>query len=266
MDKPFRLSDATPRNTLEINRTPGGRIVGLVRRSATELAWRILTAAGADHILMAERIRPGLAFAMAALRPGDVLAVTSPSALARGPAELLTIVAELAARNVALVILSVGGERLDTRSPIGARILSIIAGVATWEREIMLEGQREGIGAGAVRVPLRGRPVSIDAAEIKRLSSEMGPAAIAKRLGIARSSVYRLLTLDATASSIPTGRSRRSTRRAATATPAPPASMTLARSPGSSATVRSPATALSRRPGGSERSMCRAAPRPSRPA
>jgi DNA invertase Pin-like site-specific DNA recombinase len=123
MDKPFRLSDATPRNTLEINRTPGGRIVGLVRRSATELAWRILTAAGADHILMAERIRPGLAFAMAALRPGDVLA----------------------ARKVGLVIMSIGGERLNTRSPTGARILSILVGVATWERELMLERQREGI-------------------------------------------------------------------------------------------------------------------------
>jgi len=37
-----------------------------------------------------------------------------------------------------------------------------------------------------------GRPVSIDAAEVKRLSNEIGPAAITKRLGIARSGVYRV--------------------------------------------------------------------------
>ena len=39
----------------------------------------------------------------------------------------------------------------------------------------------------------KGRQVSIDATQIKRLSCELGPAAIAKRLGIARSSVYRAL-------------------------------------------------------------------------
>jgi hypothetical protein len=39
----------------------------------------------------------------------------------------------------------------------------------------------------------KGRPVSIDAAQIKRLSAEMGPAAIVKHLGIARGSVDRLL-------------------------------------------------------------------------
>ena len=36
--------------------------------------------------------------------------------------------------------------------------------------------------------------ISIDAAQIKQLRAELGPAAIAKRLGIARSSVYRALT------------------------------------------------------------------------
>jgi DNA invertase Pin-like site-specific DNA recombinase len=39
----------------------------------------------------------------------------------------------------------------------------------------------------------KGRPASIDAAEIRRLTATMGPAAIAKQLGVARSTVYRLL-------------------------------------------------------------------------
>ena len=38
-----------------------------------------------------------------------------------------------------------GGERIDSRNPTSKLILTILAGVATWEREIMLERQREGI-------------------------------------------------------------------------------------------------------------------------
>ena len=41
------------------------------------------------------------------------------------------------------MVLSVGCERLDTRNPTSKLMLTILAGVATWEREIMLERQRE---------------------------------------------------------------------------------------------------------------------------
>jgi DNA invertase Pin-like site-specific DNA recombinase len=64
-------------------------------------------------------------------------------------------------------------------------MLTILAGVATWEREIMLERQREGIAKAAGKY--KGRPISIDAAQIRQLRAELGPAAIAKRLGM---SVY----------------------------------------------------------------------------
>ena len=86
-----------------------------------------------------------------------------------------------------------GGERLDTRNPTSKLMLTILAGVATWEREIMLERQREGIAKAKAAGKYKGRPVSIDAAQIRQLRAELGPAAIAKRLGIARSSVYRVL-------------------------------------------------------------------------
>ena len=78
-----------------------------------------------------------------------------------------------------------GGERLDTRNPTSKLMLTILAGVATWEREIMLERQREGIAKAKAAGKYKGRPVSIDAVQIRRLRAELGPAAIAKRLGIA---------------------------------------------------------------------------------
>jgi DNA invertase Pin-like site-specific DNA recombinase len=71
--------------------------------------------------------------------------VSKPDRLARNTAELLGIVDTLTARNVGVVILSMGGERLDTRNPTSKLMLTILAGVATWEREIMKERQAEGI-------------------------------------------------------------------------------------------------------------------------
>jgi DNA invertase Pin-like site-specific DNA recombinase len=82
--------------------------------------------------------RAKLAECLAFLREGDVLTVTKPDRLARSTAELLSIEADLTKRGIGLVIPSMGGERLDTRKPNSKRMLTILAGVATWEREIML--------------------------------------------------------------------------------------------------------------------------------
>jgi len=106
--------------------------------------------------------------------------------LARSTAELLSIEVDLTKRGIGLVVLSLGGERLDTRNPTSKLMLTILAGVATWEHEIMLERQRGGIAKAKAAI-------STDAAQIRQLRAELGPAAIAKKLGIARSSVYRVL-------------------------------------------------------------------------
>jgi DNA invertase Pin-like site-specific DNA recombinase len=119
--------------------------------------------------------------------------VTRPDQLAPSTAELLSMEADLTKRGIGLVILSMGGERLDTRKPTSKLMLTILAGVATWEREIMLERQREVIAKAKAAGKYKGRPVSIDAVQIKELRATLGAAAIAKRLGIARSSVYRTL-------------------------------------------------------------------------
>jgi DNA invertase Pin-like site-specific DNA recombinase len=78
-------------------------------------------------------------------------------------AELLSIEADLTKRGIGLVVLSMGGERLDTRKPTSKLMLTILAGVATWEREIMLERQREGIAKAKAAGKYKGRPISIDA-------------------------------------------------------------------------------------------------------
>jgi DNA invertase Pin-like site-specific DNA recombinase len=140
---------------------------------------RDLRAAGAGRIF-AEQVssvakRAKLAECLAFLRQGDVLTVTKPDRLARSTAELLTIEAELSRRGVSLVVLSMGGERLDTRNPTSKLMLTILAGVATWEREIMLERQREGIAKAKAAGKYKGRPVSIDATQVKQAVGRDGP-------------------------------------------------------------------------------------------
>jgi DNA invertase Pin-like site-specific DNA recombinase len=71
-------------------------------------------------------------------------------------------------------------------------MLTILAGVATWEREIMLERQREGIAKAKAAGKYNGRPASIDRAKIRELLTQIGPAAVAKTMGITRSTVYKL--------------------------------------------------------------------------
>ena len=177
-------------------------IVGYARTSTWDqtaglAAQRDLKAAGAEKVFSEQASsvaqRTKLNECLAFLRDGDALTVTKPDRLARSTTELLAIEADLSKRGVGLVVLSMGGEKLDTRNPTSKLMLTILAGVATWEREIMLERQREGIAKAKAAGKYKGRPVSIDAAQIRRLRAMLGPAAIARKLGIARSSVYRVL-------------------------------------------------------------------------
>jgi DNA invertase Pin-like site-specific DNA recombinase len=105
----------------------------------------------------------------------------------------LSIEADLTKRNVGLVVLSMGGERPDTRNPTPKLMLTILAVVATCEREIMLERQREDIAKAKSEGKYKGRPASIYAFEVKRVARLVGSSAAAEELGIASSTVCRLM-------------------------------------------------------------------------
>ena len=155
---------------------------------------RDVNAAGATKVyaekVSSDATRAKLDECLSFLREGDALVVTKPDRLARSTLELLTIEADLSKRGVGLVVLSMG---LDTRNanPTSKLMLTILAGVATWEREIMLERQREGIAKARAEGKYKGRPVSVDAAAIRQaLAAGESPTAVAKRLRVARSTVY----------------------------------------------------------------------------
>jgi DNA invertase Pin-like site-specific DNA recombinase len=135
------------------------------------------------------------------VREGDTLLVSKIDRLARSTADLLTIVSKLEAKGVGLRVLDFGGAEVDTRSPSGKMLLTMFAAVAQFEREIMLERQREGIARAKAVGKYRGRAPTARAksAQVRDLRGKgLGASEIAAQLQISRASVYRVLA-DASA-------------------------------------------------------------------
>jgi DNA invertase Pin-like site-specific DNA recombinase len=127
------------------------------------------------------------------LRRGDALVVTRIDRLARSLKDLQDIVHELKAKGVALKATE---QPIDTGTAAGKAFLDMLGVFAEFETNLRRERQLEGIQAAKARGIYKGRKPSIDPAEVGRLRDEekLGPSAIARRLGIGRASVYRVLS------------------------------------------------------------------------
>lgn len=181
-------------------------IVGYARTSTVDqiagldAQKRDLMAAGCERIF-AEQVssvveREQLDCALATLARGDVLVVTKPDRLARNTIALLTIVADLTTRDVGLIILSMGGERMDTRSSTSRLMLTILAGVAEWERAIMLERQAAGILKAKADGKYKGRkPTATSLVDSVLLSIQDGVnrADTATKCGVSLATVARIV-------------------------------------------------------------------------
>ncbi len=140
--------------------------------------------------------RAALAAALDFVREGDTLVVTKIDRLARSTGHLLEIVRLLEEKGVALRILDFGGEAVNTSGPTGKLLLTVFAAFAQFEREMMLERQREGIAKAKAEGKYKGRKPTAraKAGRVLTLKAEgVGATEIAKRLEIGRALVYRIL-------------------------------------------------------------------------
>lgn len=125
------------------------------------------------------------------LRPGDTLMVTRIDRLARSIGDLQMIVRGLQTRGAHLKATE---QPIDTTTAAGKCFLDMLGVFAEFETNLRRERQMEGIARAKARGAYKGRPKTIEPAAVVRLKAEgLGPSAIAKRLGIARASVYRVL-------------------------------------------------------------------------
>lgn len=130
------------------------------------------------------------------VRKGDTLVVTKLDRLARSTQHLLKIVEQLETKGVSLRILDFGGAEVDTKSPSGKLMLTMFAAMAQFEREMMLERQREGIAKAKLAGKYKGRsPVPENKIRLARNLKAQGVKIpdIAKRLSLGRSTLYRLM-------------------------------------------------------------------------
>ena len=114
--------------------------------------------------------------------------------LARSLRDLQNLVHELREKGAHLKATE---QPIDTGSAAGKAFLDMLGVFAEFETNLRRERQMEGIQAAKKKGVYKGRPRSIDAAKIRALMGQgIGASAVAKKMGIGRASIYRVLKQD----------------------------------------------------------------------
>lgn len=157
-----------------------------------------LLAAGCDVVREEKRSgtklagRDELKTLMEFMREGDTLVITRLDRLARSLEDLSHLARQLQAKGVSLMATE---QPVDTSNAAGKAFFQMLGVFAEFETNLRRERQMEGIAKAKAEGVYRGRKPSIDVAEVKRLRDQegLGATEIARKLSIARTSVYRVL-------------------------------------------------------------------------
>jgi len=137
--------------------------------------------------------RRELARALQYVQKGDTLVICKLDRIARSTRHLLEVVDILEKRGVAFRVLNIS---LDTSTPTGKMMLTILGAVATFEREILLERQAEGIKRARAAGVYKGRAPVIRDAHTERVLARRAEGIphrdIATECGIGVATVYRI--------------------------------------------------------------------------
>ena len=180
-----------------------GQVVGYVRVSAADQnEARQLEALGDVDRLFSEKAsgksvddRARLREMLTYVRNGDKVRVKSPDRLARSTTDLLAIVEQLKAKGVALEFID--NPALNTDTPQGEFMLTVLAAIAQLERKTIRERQAEGIAiAKRNRVYDRApklSPEQVEEARV-RVAADVPKAKVARDLGVSRQTLYAALS------------------------------------------------------------------------
>ena len=125
------------------------------------------------------------------IRPGDTLLVTRVDRLARSIGDLQDIVRTLKDKGARLRATE---QPFDTGDIYGELTLNLLGVFAQFETQLRRERQLEGIAKAKKEGIYTGGKPRIDRKEVVRLMGEgLSPAEVARRMGIGRASVYRLI-------------------------------------------------------------------------
>ena len=179
-------------------------LVGYARSSTTdqkaglEAQLRDLEQAGCSKVFSEEissvaTKRPVLEDCLDYMREGDTLVVSKIDRLARSTADLLRLVEQLQERGIGLRFLA--NPEMNTDSPNGKLMLTVLGAIAQFERELMLERQREGVAKAKAEGKYKGRAPTARAKtkEVLQMRADGKTVKqVTEALGISRASVFRI--------------------------------------------------------------------------
>ncbi len=153
-----------------------------------------------DTISGAKSSRPEFDEMLKMLRSGDEVFATRLDRLGRTALDTLHTIDRLNASGVHVVLLK---PELDTRTKEGKLMAGIMAHLAEFERDLLIERTREGLAAARARGREGGRPRSISAKKRELLvklvrDDQMGVEEAGRELGISRAHAYRIVNEETT--------------------------------------------------------------------
>ena len=139
--------------------------------------------------------RPQLKAMLDYVRENDTVVVSEYSRLARSTRDLIDIVETLKAKGVNVISMK---ENYDNNTPQGRLILKIFMDIAEFERELMLQRQKEGIAIAKANGKYKGRqskqkPDDWESLKAMYMSRQITVSEIAKRCDVSRPIVYKWL-------------------------------------------------------------------------
>jgi DNA invertase Pin-like site-specific DNA recombinase len=158
-----------------------------------------LQAAGCGNIYKektsgAKTDRPALVKLIRRLEDGDVLVITRLDRLARSTRDLLNVLDELGKRGAGFR--SLKDAWADTTTPHGRLMLTVLGGLAEFERELIRARTGEGRKRAKARGVKFGRPAKLTAHQrqeaIQRLAEGALQADLARSYGVSQATISRL--------------------------------------------------------------------------
>ena len=186
----------------------GGKRIGYARVSsadqntARQLDGVTIDKLYTDYASGKDTNRPQLQAAIDYLRDGDVLVVHSMDRLARNITDLLYTVEALNESGVVIEFVKEGLTFTGDDSAMSRLMLTIMGGVAEFERAMIRERQMEGIAKAKQAGKYRGRQTTISVAQVQvireRAANGEKKAGLAREFGVTRQTIYNLLAASAT--------------------------------------------------------------------
>ncbi|MBH0167172.1 recombinase family protein [Fictibacillus sp. 7GRE50] len=90
------------------------------------------------------------------IKPGDTIVVTKLDRFARSTKDAITTIELLNDKDVSLIVLNMGGDRIDTSTAIGKLMITVLSGIAEFEADMIRERQLEGIALAKERKVYKG--------------------------------------------------------------------------------------------------------------